>query len=83
MHKGAKTAAQSERVRHWDAIEAAAKQLLHAMEAAARDPDWPDEDIERFDELHDAVTRRPRLSVPERDRLTGRFQPPEQNGNGT
>lgn len=66
-----------------DAIEAAARQLLQAMEEAARDPDWPDEDIERPDDLNDAETRRPRLSVPERNRLTGRFQLSEQNGNGT
>lgn len=59
------------RLQHWDKIEKCAKELLSAMEAAARDPAWRDSDIERFDELYTSLTERPRLSILERGMLSG------------
>lgn len=61
------------RLQHWDKIEAAAKALLDTMERAARDQAWRDPDVEEWCEVHDALSRRPQLSVSQRDRLSGRF----------
>ena len=61
------------RLQHWDKLEAQAKAFLAALEASARDRAWTDADIERWDEVHDALMNRPRLSLAERDRLSGRF----------
>ena len=68
------------RLQHWDKLEAQAKAFLAALEASARDRAWTDADIERWDKVHDALMNRPRLSLAERDRLSGRFVAPPDTG---
>ena len=57
------------RLELWDKIDAAGRAMIEAMEEAARDPAWRDEDIEAWDGVHTAVSARPRLSLKMRDQM--------------
>ncbi|KEP67794.1 hypothetical protein DL1_20425 [Thioclava dalianensis] len=58
------------RIALWDKLEAASVALLTAMEEVACDPNWPDHYHEEWDDLHGALTERPRMTLARRDALS-------------
>lgn len=70
------------RLGHWETLESKATDLLMAMEQCASCEAWRDTDITRWDAVHEALQSRPRLSVVERDRLSGYFESKEGQGDG-
>tara|TARA_Y100000310_G_scaffold175954_1_gene176096 strand:+ start:896 stop:1096 length:201 start_codon:yes stop_codon:yes gene_type:complete len=57
------------RLELWDKIDAASRAMIDAMEEAALDPAWQDEDIEAWSDVHATVSARPRLSLTMRDQM--------------
>lgn len=64
----------TKRLTAWNNIEAKAQALVAEMDRVAASPDWKDGDIERWQDVYDALSRRPRLTLNERDLMSGRFQ---------
>lgn len=53
------------RFKIWRGLESHAKAMVEAMEAAARNTNFTDKDIEEWDDIYHALIGRPRLKVTE------------------